>query len=228
MNRPIRCMKEIELFSGLSDNEKEMIPKLAKSKIIKKDETLFNEGSPCDSIYLICSGKIALTKYTEDGKKIILDIVGEGCILGETTIFDDMQNTFYAVAMEEVFCCVCHKDDFLTLLGNPLIAVKIIAYFINKLNSYTERLAIFTYKDVKNRVFSLLSNLADKYSVARPDGQILDFYLSHEDISNMAGASRVMVTNVINDLKSENLIGLEGRRYIVKKPSVCKIVDRVK
>lgn len=217
MKSKISCMKDIELFSGLSEAEKEMIPKLARPRTVKKGEMLYEEGSPCDSIYLICTGKIALIKYTEDGKKIILDIVGEGCILGDATIFENMMNTFFAVAMEETFCCVCHKEDFITLLNNPEIAMKIIAYYVSKLNNYTESLCNFAFKDVKDRVFSILVNLADKYGESRIDGLALDFYLSHEDISNMAGASRVMVTKVINDLKIENLISLDGRRYVVHK-----------
>ena len=217
MKKRKSCMKDIELFSGLSDTDKELIPKLARSKIIKKGETLFEEGSPCNSIYLICSGKIALIKYTEDGKKVILDIVGENSILGEATIFEDMSNTFFAVAIEDVFCCICHKEDFIILLSNAEIAVKMVSYYVSKLNSYTENIYNFAYKDVKDRVLSMLTNLANKYGEERDDGLALDFYLSHEDISNMAGASRVMVTNVISDLKSDNLISIDRRRYVIHK-----------
>jgi CRP/FNR family transcriptional regulator len=210
-------MNELELFSGLNDAEKKQIPKLARPRTYKKGQIVFEEGSPCDRIFLICSGKISLTKYLENGREITLDIIGEGYILGEAAIFENTHNTFHAIALEDSFCCICHGEDFLELLKKSEISMKIIAYFIKKLNSYTENYYNFAFNDVKQRVLGILTNLANRYGETHKNGTAIDFYLSHEDISNMVNASRVMVTHVINRLKAENAISLSERRYVVHK-----------
>lgn len=209
----IKCMKDLEIFSGLSDSEKEMVVKLARPITYPKGHELFSEGMDCDKIYFIRRGSIMLYKVSEEGKEMSLDILNEDDIFGENTIFDESYHTFSAKALEDSFVCVCAKEDFLELLKNPLVAVKMIKHLTNKLNGYTEQMANIAFNDVKGRILNTLEKLEGKYGINTKEGRKINLVLSHQDIANIVNASRVMVTNVINALKEEGLIQVK-KRYI--------------
>ncbi|AOT72518.1 Crp/Fnr family transcriptional regulator [Geosporobacter ferrireducens] len=222
MKKNIKCMKDMDLFQPLNDMEKQKILKLAQGKNYLKDEIVFSEGEKSDTIYLIRSGRILLFKVSEDGKKIILDILEEGDIIGENTIFDDLCHTFSAKAIEDAFVCRCFKSDFSNLLSNPDISIKIIKSLTDKLNNYTDTMVTMAFCDVKNRVLTMLMRLGKKYGSNTPEGIKLDIYLSHEDIAHLTNASRVMVTNTIKALKAEGKILVHKRHYIIKDESLVK------
>ncbi|KZL91898.1 Crp/Fnr family transcriptional regulator [Clostridium magnum] len=217
MKKKIKCMKDLDLFKPLNDIEKQKVVKLAHSRHFSKGEIIFNEGEPADAIYLLRSGKILLFKISREGKEISLDILNEGDILGENTIFDDIDHTFSARALEETFICSCQKVDFPKLLSNPEISIKIIKSLTDKLNTYTDSMANIALCDVKNRIMNTLIRLSKKYGVETPSGIQLKILLTHEDIAHLVNASRVMVTNMIKELKNEGKITIINRYYVIRE-----------
>ncbi|WP_105617313.1 Crp/Fnr family transcriptional regulator [Vallitalea okinawensis] len=209
----IKCMKDLEIFSALDDSEKKMVVRFARPVFFKKGQSIFMEGMPCDKIYFIRSGRILLYKVSVDGKEMSLDILKGDDIFGENTIFDESLHSFSAKALEDTFVCVCTKDDFLELLKNPMISLKIIKQLTNKLNAYTEHMANIAFNDVKGRILNIIKKLVDEHGEPTESGTKINIILSHQDIANLVNASRVMVTNIINSLKGDGII-LVKSRYI--------------
>jgi len=222
-DKKIKCMKDLEIFSALDESEKNMVVRLAHPVFIKKGESVFTEGMPCDKIYFIRSGRILLYKVSEDGKEMSLDILKGDDIFGENTIFDDSMHTFSAKALEDTFVCVCAKDDFFELLKNPLVSLKIIKQLTNKLNGYTDQMAIIAFNDVKGRILNTMNKLVAKHGKTTESGIKIDIILSHQDIANLVNASRVMVTNIMNALKGDGVISVKNRYIYISDKSILEV-----
>lgn len=65
---------------------------------LEKDEYLFHEGDPSDCMYVIKSGRIAITKPLKE-KEIVLAELGPGSMLGEMAFFDDKPRSASAKAL---------------------------------------------------------------------------------------------------------------------------------
>ncbi|MHB1043615.1 MAG: Crp/Fnr family transcriptional regulator [Eubacteriales bacterium] len=208
----IRCMKELAIFSTLDFIEREKIGALAGKKVYRKNEYIFRESEPADTIYLIKYGRVRLFKVSEGGKEITLDILKEDDILGENTFFEDALHTMDAQAMEETFICSCCKEHFGLLLQNPQAALKIIQLLGEKLNNYTEQVASIAFRDVKGRISAALLRLAGEYGRTSDEGTTIDIELTHRDLANLVNASRVMVTNILICLRQEGAISTNGHR----------------
>ncbi|AKL94750.1 transcriptional regulator Crp/Fnr family [Clostridium aceticum] len=215
-------MKDLELFQSLSPEEKHEIMKLAHGKTYLKGEMVFFEGDPADTIYLIKSGIVLLYKVSEKGKEVSLGILQENDIFGENTIFDDIQHTMNAKALENTFVCTCNKKDLPELLKDPMISLKIIKLLGDKLNNYTEQMATLAFQDVKGRVLDVLIRLAREYGEMTPEGIRINLLLNHQDLANLVNASRVMVTNTINELKREGVIRVNKRFFFILNSSLIK------
>ncbi|AFV05248.1 transcriptional regulator, Crp/Fnr family [Dehalobacter sp. CF] len=140
-------MKDLEIFQALIEEEKTQVIRLARGKQYRKGESLFAEGDPAETIYLVKGGKVLLYKISEDGKELSLDILQENDIFGENTILENTCHTMYAKALENVFVCTCTQKDFNSLLINPIVAFKVISYLSEKLNNYTQQAAVMAFQD---------------------------------------------------------------------------------
>lgn len=227
MNK-IQCMKDLAIFSTLEFLEREQIGRLAGKKVYRKNEFIFREGEPADSIYLIKYGRVRLFKVSGGGKEITLDILKEDGIFGENTFFEDSEHTMSAQAMEDTFVCSCSKEHFSLLLQNPRTALKIIQLLGKKLNDYTEKVASIAFRDVKGRISATLMRLAKEYGRPSPQGTTIDIDLTHQDLANLVNASRVMVTNVLGSLRQEGAIETRGHRItLLSWDKLSKAVEAV-
>lgn len=225
MIKQIKCMKDLDLFQALNHEEKEQVTKLAKARSYKKGEIIFSEGDPADTIYLVRAGRVILYKLSEDGKELALDILKENDIFGENTIFEDTQNTMNAKTIEDTFVCTCSRNDLPELLKNPMIALKIIKFLGDKLNNYTEQVAAMAFKDVKARILGTMIRLAKEYGEITTKGVKINILLNHQDLATLVNASRVMVTNTLNELKKEKLIEVNQRTFYILDPKLVQEVN---
>jgi len=211
-------MKDLEIFSALDEAEKNDVVRLARPVLIKKGETVFSEGTSCDKIYFIRKGSILLYKVSIDGKEMSLDILNQDDIFGEHTIFDEAIHSFNAKALEDTFVCVCTRDDFMELLKNPKVSIKMMKHLTNKLDGYTDQMASMAFNDVQGRIINMIKKLNGKYGMATSKGVKIDVKLSHQDIANLVNASRVMVSNILGALKNEGVITIDEKYiYVVNK-----------
>lgn len=211
----MKCMKDLEIFSALSPAELDEIGKLAIKKVYKKNEFIFREGEVADSIYLIKCGRVRLFKISDEGKELTLDFFKSEDILGESMFFEEALHTMNAMAVEDTFICCCTKELFAILLQSPQSSLKIIQYLAQKANNYTEHLSRIAFMDVRSRIIDLLDRLAAKYGTPSPLGSTISIDLTHQDIGSLVNASRVMVTNILTELRKEKLIHIDNRRITI-------------
>jgi CRP/FNR family cyclic AMP-dependent transcriptional regulator len=62
---------------------------MAAIRKLAKDEYLFREGDPPDAMYVVKSGKIAVTKSKQSGGEVTLAEIGPGAMVGEMAFFDN-------------------------------------------------------------------------------------------------------------------------------------------
>ncbi|MDF2874181.1 MAG: crp 1 [Sporomusa sp.] len=136
-------------------------------------------------------------------------------ILGESMFFENAIHTMNATALEDTFICCCTKELFSVLLQNPQTSLAIIQQLVQKANNYSEHLSRIAFMDVRGRIIDLLYRLAEKYGIPTAAGSTLCIDLTHQDIGSLVNASRVMVTNVLSELRKEKLVHIDGHRITI-------------
>lgn len=214
------CMADLWLFSHFTPAEKMRIQAMTRKPVYKKGEMLFWESDPATTVFLVTEGRVKLFKISEEGKEIILGFLTPHDLFGEEVLFSESTRSLSAVAMDTTRLCVCAKRDFEALIQQePPLAMKVIQTLGEKLNQATAQVVDLALHDVKHRVVHVLVRLAKAYGTETPQGLSLDFRLTHEDIGALVGASRVMVTHVLQELRQAGDIALDGRsRFIIRAP----------
>ena len=98
----------------------------------------------------------------------------------------------------------------------PGVSLKILQAMVGRQADVSEQAAAWAASDVRARVAHALSQLAIEYVEPDGTGYVIPFRLTHEDLAALVGASRVMVTNVFQQLRRDgDLLVSDDRHFIV-------------
>ena len=127
-------LKETVLFRDLTTFEVIKVNKITKSRTFKPDEVVFREGAQGDSIYVVKSGSIRVTKTEDGAEERVLAILKPGDHFGEIALVDKRPRSATVIANDESELIQIHADDFNKLLdADKDIALKFYKSFVRVL-----------------------------------------------------------------------------------------------
>lgn len=211
-----KCIGQLWLFKDLQSEDLDTIVSQASRKKFRTGEALFFQGEPADFMFLIKSGRIKLVKSFDDGTEITLDIRQPGDFLGEDIFSEEINYPITAWAIEETTTCGFSREELEKIIMDyPQIGVRIIRNLSTRISRLTTRLEIMAKDNLEKRLYQLLVNLAYEHGKKNADGFVIQFPLTHEELSFLVGAHRVSITKAMKRLKSSGKICEETRRIIV-------------
>ena len=77
---------EFALLASLDAGSRSALLSAARPRTFGRDEVVFHEGDPADTLHLIRSGRLAVRKVTRSGKTITLRLMGAGDAIGEMAL----------------------------------------------------------------------------------------------------------------------------------------------
>ena len=207
-------IENIPLFSGLAESDLAILSNHAVTRKFPINTIIISEGDTTDALYVILSGKVKAFLSDEHGKEVILDIVGPGGYFGEIAPLDDAPRSASVMTLEPSSFLIISKSDFRDCVAkNPDIAINLISELTHRIRMLTGNVKGLALRDVYGRVVETLLNLAKE-----KDGRLtIADKLTQQDLANMVGASREMVSRILKDLTTGGYITIEDRRITITK-----------
>jgi len=191
----------------------------SKMREVPKKQIIYFPNESSNSVYIIKKGKVKISRLSEDGREIIIAILGPGEIFGESAITDSFaKREEFAEATEDTLLCFMFSEIIHDLMTKDpsfgLKITKIIGFRFKKIQSRFESLI---FKSSDERVKSFIKDLAREEGKKTDDGQLeIKLKLTHEDIGKLTATSRQMVTTVLNDLEKKNLVSYDRNKILIK------------
>lgn len=204
-------LKKFELIQEPSGNTR-MASKsksdLFPNKYVKnyeKKELIYHVGETPTNVYQLESGKVKLTRLSDDGKEMVLDLLKPGDYFGYWSVLQKENTTENAEALEPSKVVHIPHSDFLEVVQNESdIASKFIKLLSNNLLAQQYKIVELAYNSVRKRVASALIQLADKYT----DDPTKPFSMavSRETLAGIAGTSVESAIRMLSEFKSDGLV----------------------
>lgn len=192
----------IELFSELDEAELREIAALAQTRSAPTDTTIFHEGDPADSIFLVVGGRVKVVTTSSDGKEFILSVLGSGQVFGEMGLLEAAPRSASVVSITEVELLVIKRDDFDRLLtSSPGISRKLMAILSRRLRRANSKMESLAYMDVAGRLARYLLDMALDHGQRLGNGWVVVRRPTHSDIAHSIGTSRETVSRLINEFE---------------------------
>lgn len=216
------CIGNLWIFEKLAPEEVQALAKKALRKKLKKGETVFMQGDSADEVFLIKGGRIKLTKVLENGTELMLDLRKSGDFVGENMFSDEGEYPVSAVCLEDTLTCGFTRSQFEELvLKHPRVGLQVIKTLSERISWLTTRVGNLAVTNIEDRLYQVLSNVAKEHGAQSSKGVVIQFPLTHEDLSFLTGAHRVSVTRAMKALKEAGKIILEGKRLILPALNVA-------
>ena len=176
----------------------------------RKDQTVFRQGDPSDSVFFIQSGKVKKTVVSEQGKEAVVallvtgDFFGEGCLAGEARRLSTVS------AMTKCVIARISKADITRVIHEePAFAELFIAHLLARNSRVEEDLVDQLFNSSEKRLARVLLLLANFGKEGTPEPVIAK--ISQETLAEMIGTTRSRVSFFMNRFRQLGLIDYNGR-----------------
>lgn len=145
------------------------------SRKFSKDTVLFREGHKGETMYIIQSGRVKITKKGPEAEKT-LAILGKGEFFGEMALLEDKPRSATAVILEDAdLLCIPKVALEAMLVKKPQLALQMLKKLCSRLREADEQLKNLMIPDIDERVVDALLRLAQKHG--QPEGDAITFNL---------------------------------------------------
>ena len=84
----VEHLRKVPIFSDLSDSDLKKISEKMISRLYEKGKMILLEQSQGETFFNIISGVVKVTRLSDDGREVILAILGESDFFGEMSLLD--------------------------------------------------------------------------------------------------------------------------------------------
>nr|YP_009402700.1 global nitrogen regulator [Compsopogon caeruleus]ARX96054.1 global nitrogen regulator [Compsopogon caeruleus] len=182
-------------------------------KLDRGDTILFDKVS---LVYIGLDGAVSISKRYLSNRLVTF------CFINLNNIIFSSKNNFNyyleAKAFSESHLMIISTEDFLQYKKKY---VDIFILEIESLRIKLEQMELFAsllyHKSLKNRFLNFLLIMCKNFGIVYPFGITISINISHLDISNIIGSSRIAVTRLINQLKKK-LIMIFKQKITIYNP----------
>src|SRR5207245_9836754 len=143
--------------------ELERVADITRERSYPRNSVSLFECDPGDALYVVAEGEVKVVLIGEDGREVILSVLGEGEFFGEMALIDEEPRSAHVIAMEDSTLLVLRREDFQGILKQtPGIALALLRELSRRLRRVDEKVGSLVLLDVNGRVAQLLLELADE------------------------------------------------------------------
>lgn len=217
---PIPCettKNEKGITSFLTAAQFELLEDMMTPKRAKAGTVLFWEGEPCGNLIYVRSGKVMLRKTTEDGKSLILSILQTGDLIGEMGGGRGVVHGYSAEVMDNAeLGIIAWKDIDMLLVQHGDLALPFMNWMALNHRVTESKLRDLLLFGKPGALASTLIRMANSFGVAGEDGIRINLKLTNTEMAEFIGTTRESVNRMLNGLKEEGTIEMQGGRIIIR------------
>jgi len=210
MEKILKVISGIPLFSNLSEDQLQAIQRIAIEKQFAKGESLITEGDKGSGFFIIVSGQVKIYKVSAEGKEQILHIYGPGQPFGEVPVFAGQRFPANAMALTKMRALFLPRNAFVKLIeDNPSLALKMLAVMSAKLREFTIQIENLSLKEIPARLATYLIYLSEEQG----NDDFVELTISKGQLASLLGTIPETLSRIFAKLTSQSLIRVEGRKF---------------
>lgn len=210
----LNSLHKIELFAGLSTDALTELSSLMKEVSFKKNSMVITQGDNTRSLFVIRSGRLKVFANNEEGDQTIFTFMKEGDFFGELSLLDDAPRSASVIAVEDSRGFSLSHHKFCTFLSNHReVCQPLFKALTARIRQMDETICNLTSRDTYGRLIQILYKEAEP----QPDGKLITQRFTHQDLAEMIGSSREMVSRILTDLRKGGYISVDKKRILLEK-----------
>ena len=172
------------------------------------NDFLYRQGDCCSDVYWIKDGVVKLSYVTEEGVEITIAVLGKGSVIGSfsgSSASQELQES--AKALGKVNFYRLAKNEFKTLMSQQTeLAWHVFEEIYTRKQKVERKLRTILTQPVEARVIATLLELSEIFGIRCTYGYALEIHLTQQELADLVGASRSVVSTALNDLRNRGML----------------------
>lgn len=213
-NETLQGLKKVPYFSEVADAALAELASCAAIKSYPKNSIIIREGDEGGALFIILSGKVQAYLSSANGRMVILSTQGTGSFFGELSLLDNEPRSASITALEPTICSLVPRQALKAWLkDHPDCAFSIIRSLTQRIRSLTENVRGLALSDVYGRLVRVLYDMADE----NEKEWIIQDKPTHQDLANIIGCSREMVSRIMKDLERGGYLSVQRKSLVIHR-----------
>lgn len=211
------------LFAGLEAPDRQRLAGRASLRRFAAQEALFRQDAAAVGLYVVATGKVAVTRLGADGQGRLLHLFGPGEVVGEVPAFAGGAYPAEATAAGEATALFLLRDDLLAVgRDRPEVLLAMLATLSQRLRHFVALVDDLSLKDIPARLAARLLALAE---VQGGDTVILP--LAKRELAAELGSAPETLSRLLRKLQDGGVIAVSGRRILLRdRPRLVDLSGR--
>ena len=218
---PIEVLRAVPLFRQVPERDLLALAGLVRERRQPKGGMILTQGDEGEALFLIRTGQVKVSVVAEDGREVILSVLGAGSFFGEMALLDDEPRSAHVFAMEESVLLSLRREDFRARLAqSPELGIALLRELSRRLRRADDTITGLMLLDVNGRVAHLLLEMAREEGEG---GTTIARRLTHAAIGQMVGASRETVSRTLRNLVLRQVIEVTRKGITLLDPAALRL-----
>lgn len=212
MNRPNE-LEGCPLLAGLPPGDLRRDCPTARVVAIRHRGTIYRQGEPARAIYCVLAGQVTIARDNPDGATITTAVLAAGDFFGGA-LSGAAKSEDTAKAKGAVSLWRAPVDEFRSLLQrHPDTSWEFVSNLARRQRLMERRLEGFAFKRVEARLAETFRELSGGFAMRCEHGFGQHLRLSQQELADLVGASRPVVSTILNRLRAKGVLGY-SREYV--------------
>jgi CRP/FNR family cyclic AMP-dependent transcriptional regulator len=209
----LRVLSSVPLFVELESPTLQALARCMVERRYRPGQYLVFEDQPAEAMFVVCDGRVRLSRTAHDGREQVLTIIGSSEVFNVEPLLDGGPTPATARAMSPVSCLLLPDRQFTPLIQEfPDFALVLMRQMAQQLREQALLIEDLGFRSVRARLARLL--LAEAASGTAQ--------LTQAELAARAGTVREIVGRTLRQMTDEGLVALKRGQVIVLDPAGLK------
>lgn len=201
-------MKEFIFFQKLEQKNQELIKRSSTFVTKPEGKILYQQGDICPDVLFLTKGRVRVVRENKNGKSILLYYFSEGeqCNVNFTSTFNSAPAVGTAIAETDLEGYIL-KADLITKLfiEDKEFQRYVFDQYIDRIEHMASLVEDIRFNNIEERLYSYLKSKNSE-----------QIYISHQELADILGTSREVVSRVLKGLEKNDLVALSKKCIKIK------------
>lgn len=211
-------LRQVSVFQNATDEDLQLIARLAIERSIEEGEFFFFQGDPADYAYVLISGRAKLMQTNPSGQQVNLRTINEWQMFGALgAVREAATYPASAQALEHSTALALKSDSFRELMETrPHLSFDLMRLMTGYIQEIQERYRELATEKVERRIARALLRLAAQMGTKMDRGIELTF--TRQDLAEMSGTTLYTVSRVLSEWERQGLVETGRERVLIRDP----------
>lgn len=197
-------MESFSFFENLMSSSKEQLLKESNFIKIPQGTELYAQGDICADILFLTKGRVRVLRQNENGQRVLLYYFsqGEQCNVNFTSSYNSAPAVGTAIAETDLEGYDVSADFVAKLFVEDKEFQKyVFDQYVNRLETMASLIEDIRFLSLDTRLLHWLQSQNQK-----------ELYISHEQIGDIIGTSREVVSRILKSFEKNNIVKLSRKK----------------